>query len=142
MSMRTKLTSNSYHSKCIWFELHESFINALTGNYEITCRVLSLLGCQTTSYTALTNVKKSNCGFLDRFLSRQLKRFSLSGCYIRKKKIARRLSTQPSTELFSVRLSDLYLFCALCICWVKESQNQYHHTGSMNLTSVSNLGYE
>ena len=40
----------------------------LTANYDITRRLHSFQGCQTTSYPVLTNVNKSNCVFLTSFL--------------------------------------------------------------------------
>ena len=43
-------------------------INTLTANYEITRRLRSLPGRQTTSNLVLTHIKKSTCGFLASFL--------------------------------------------------------------------------
>ena len=42
--------------------------NMLTSNYEITHRLRSLPGCQTTSYLVLTYIEKSTCRFLPSFL--------------------------------------------------------------------------
>ena len=47
---------------------YEYVFHTLTANYEITRRLLSLPGCQTTSYLVRTYIKKSTCRFLSSFL--------------------------------------------------------------------------
>ena len=56
-----------------WYEnlFHKSkliFKNMEAANYEITRRLSSLSGCQTTSYLVFAYIKKSSCRFLQSFL--------------------------------------------------------------------------
>ena len=53
------LSRNGQRKDCVF--------NTLTANYEITRRLGSLPGCQTTSYLVLTHIKKSTCRFCQIF---------------------------------------------------------------------------
>ena len=69
----TVLLINIYH--LMFINIFQGFVsfssdlfNTLTVNYEVTRKLRSLLGCQTTSYLMCTNVEKSNCRFMASFL--------------------------------------------------------------------------
>ena len=58
--------SSQYSLKFINFS--SPLFNTLTANYEITHRLLSFRGCETTSNFVLTHIQKSTFSFLASFL--------------------------------------------------------------------------
>ena len=63
LKQKNPLQSNENQNKCIrncsLNYIHEN----MTANFKIIRRLLSLPGCQTTSYLVLTHIKQSTCSF-------------------------------------------------------------------------------